>query len=163
MQETARYVSRDDIRGLLILTNYRLVFEVHRQHLLRGSTDAEILNLGLDKVRNVHVSSPMIKIPLVGREVLVVESVRGRREFAVANPATWKAHIANVRARFVPKAFAKPPPPPPPTQVVVNVASPQASYPPPPPPPPQVMFRCRYCNRVYPETDGKCPQCGGGF
>ena len=162
MQESARYVSRNEIKGLLVLTNYRLVFEVHQQHLLRGSTDAEILNLGLDKVRNVHVSAPMIKLPLIGKEVLVVESEQKRREFAVNNPSAWKQHIAQVRSQFVPKAFAKPPPPPPPTQVVVNVAAPQAPYPP-PPPPPQVMFRCRYCNHVYPEIAGRCPQCGAGF
>jgi hypothetical protein len=49
-----------------------------------------------------------------------------------------------------------PPPPQPPVTVNVHQAAP-------PPPPPQVMYRCRFCNTVYPETKGKCPACGASF
>jgi hypothetical protein len=52
---------------------------------------------------------------------------------------------------------------PPPTPVNVYVQQTAQASPPPPPPPPQVMFRCRYCQTVYPETQGRCPNCGAGF
>jgi hypothetical protein len=58
----------------------------------------------------------------------------------------------------------QPPPPPsyyptpaqPPVNVHVHQAAAQVA-------PPQVMWRCRYCSTVYPETAGKCPQCGAAF
>lgn len=169
-QESARFVSHDDVRGLLILTNYRLVFEVHQARILHHSHDQTILNLGLEKVHNVHVSSPLIKLPLIGREVLRVETPNGQREFAVSNPSAWRDHIAHVRRGFTPQAFQHPHAPPAPAPVVVNVMQappppPQAymPVPPPPPPPPQIMVRCRYCNTVFPELSARCPSCGGRF
>jgi hypothetical protein len=65
-----------------------------------------------------------------------------------------------------PVVYYQAPPPPPPMYyqpsppVVVNVQ--QASHGG-APPPPQVMFRCRYCQNVYPEAAGRCPRCGAGF
>jgi hypothetical protein len=58
----------------------------------------------------------------------------------------------------------QPPPPPsynpPPAQSPVNVHVHQAAA---QPAPPRVMWRCRYCNTVYSETAGKCPNCGAAF
>jgi hypothetical protein len=69
--------------------------------------------------------------------------------------------------RDPPQVVYYPQPPPPtfyaPPPVVVNFQNSNPPGVPPPPLPPQVMFRCRYCQNVYPETAGRCPQCGAAF
>jgi len=54
--------------------------------------------------------------------------------------------------------FAYNPNQPVPPPVMVNVQPAVTA-----PPPPQIMRRCSYCNAVYSESLGKCPQCGAGF
>lgn len=44
------------------------------------------------------------------------------------------------------------------TPVTVNVQQPAA-----PETPPQIMRRCTYCSRIYPESLMKCPGCGASF
>ncbi len=155
-------------RGSLMLTNYRVVFEKHSAGLFQAGSSQTVFEIGLEQVHNVHVNSPLIKLPFIGQDVLTLETSAGRFEFSVSNPRAWQQHFAQVRSRFRPQAFSRtlppPPPPPPPSPVVVNVmAPPSQMLPPPPPPPPQVMFRCRHCNTVYPEMAGRCPSCGAPF
>ena len=69
----------------------------------------------------------------------------------------WTAPHASPPAIYMVPPMTHTPPPP----VVVNVHQPGPPHP--APPPPQVMFRCRYCQSVYPETLGRCPRCGAGF
>ncbi|MFI5414273.1 MAG: hypothetical protein ACHQ16_01170 [Candidatus Lutacidiplasmatales archaeon] len=74
--------------------------------------------------------------------------------------------IRGARPDPPPVVYSQQPPPPlsyAPPPVVVNVQQPSQPSLPLPPPPPQVMFRCRYCQSVYPESAGRCPQCGASF
>lgn len=55
---------------------------------------------------------------------------------------------------------AAPPPmyPPAGPPLTVNVEPPT-----PAPPPPQILRRCSFCGRMFPENLGKCPSCGASF
>ena len=171
-QSSAHYLFSGDRRGILFLTNLRLVFEVHENHIFAASEDATLVEISLEKIQDIHVSSPSFRVGLGGNQILRVSSISQRFDFGIDNPTAWCDQIIRARQNFRSGAFLPPPPPPPPqpmelpppppgfgaSPVVVNVVSPQASA-----PAPQVMFRCHYCKRVYPETEGKCPQCGASF
>ena len=160
-------------RGVLYLTNYRIVFEKHSRGLVRHGTSETVLELGLDKVHNAHVNRPLIKLPLIGHEVLQIETTQHRYQFQVANPSGWRDHIAKVRSQFRPHGFSHQPAPMSSQPVInVNVAAPSpfgyappgapAPLPPPPPPTP-IYMRCRYCNNIGNMLNGRCTACGAQY
>ncbi len=156
-------------RGILYLTNYRIVFERHSRGIVQHGRSETTLEIGLDHVRNAHVNRPLIKLPLIGREVLQIETEKHHYQFAVTNPSAWRDHIAQVRRQFIPQGFNHPPPQTATQPVInVNVAAPPAygySMPPPPSPPPPtpVYMRCRYCNNIGNMLQGRCPVCGAQY
>lgn len=152
LQSEAR--SREpSLRGILFLTNYRLVFERHTKGLLQAGPSETVFQVPLEDVHNAHVSGPRVRLPVVGRELLTLETTSGRHELTVANPREWHHHLTEIRSKFHP---ASPSPAGSPSSPVVVTVQPATS-------PPQVMFRCRHCNHVYHETAGKCPNCGAPF
>lgn len=143
--------------GTLTLTNLRLVFEEVEVHFLHSSQHRTLLDVPLDRVRNVHVEKPLIQ--LLSTSVLSVETAKTSHRYASESAETWKGHIVKVRSQYLAglktrgaapgKAGGA---------VVVNVNQAAA-----PVAPPKVMFRCRYCQTVFPESEGKCPSCGAKF
>ncbi len=93
-------------------------------------------------------------VTIVGAVLGVVLLIAG---ITVIVLGLWTTPQASPPAIYMVPSTTHTPPPP----VVVNIH--QTGPSPPTPPPAQVMFRCRYCQSVYPETLGRCPRCGAGF
>ena len=137
--------------GMLVLSSHRMVFETG------GPMPFTVIDLGLERVWNVHAGSFQESKRAATREFLTVETSYGRSVFEVQSARSWAAEI--VKARYqVPAPRAPPPPPPPPPSaggmgppIVVNVAAPAA---------PKIMLSCRYCGNLYDGVAGRCDKCG---
>lgn len=138
--------------GRLVLSSHRMVFETG------GAIPFTLLDLGLERVWNVHAGSLQQSKRAPPREFLTVETSYGRSIFEIHSAREWAAAI--VKARYqMPAPHAPPPPPPPPPPgvgsgpqpIIVNVAAPPA---------PKIMLTCRYCGNLYDAVGGRCDKCG---
>ena len=139
--------------GRLVLSSHRMVFETG------GAMPFTVIDLGLERVWNVHAGSVQDSRKAPPREFLTVETSYGRSVFEVQAARTWAETI--VKAKYQIPAPTAPPPPPPPPQppgvgggiapIVVNVAAPPA---------PKIMLTCRYCGNLFDAVGGRCDKCG---
>lgn len=141
-------------RGVLYLTNCRLVQEHHARRFFQPGRSETTLEVPLDHIRNAHVSSPMVKLPLLGRETLQIEtSVGHHHELRVSNPSAWRDQIAALRAQARP---ATPPAAQPPVAGTAQSVPPSVGA-------PTVYMRCRYCGKIGNMMEGRCPSCGAQY
>jgi hypothetical protein len=135
--------------GLLVLTNFRLVFQVQGEDgWIRDTVD-----LGLDRVGNVLVTHPMYGPPCVQ-----VYSAAGATQFRVDDPMGLAQTIVNARAAL---AQSRRPAAPSPVVGVPGVTpTPSAPIPPPAAPLPQAGAVCRGCGQPRAPSAAFCSRCG---
>lgn len=90
--------------------------------------------------------------------ILVIYGVLARKPVGQPRGSPPTTVIYQTPPTIVYQAAPSPSYPPASAPVTVNV-EPAAST----PPPPQIVRRCSFCGRVFPESLGKCPSCGASF
>ncbi len=142
--------------GTLSVTTHRLVFEAG------GIAPFTVIDVGVERVWNVHIGRQPGRFLTPSREFLTVETHYGRSLFEVVNGRGWADAIVRARSSLPPPPAPPPPPesprvpgPPvagnPAAPVVIHVAAPPA---------PKVMLPCRYCGGLYDAASGRCDRCG---
>ncbi len=116
-----------------------------------GTVVVGVLLLLFGLALSATIIGAIIGVPLIIVAIVVI--VMG----AKSKPVQPVVYVQPQPFYYPPPAYQQP------AQAPVVIQNYQAAAAPAAPPPPQVMFRCRYCQSVYPETAGKCPKCGAGF
>lgn len=84
--------------GKLILTNARVIYEaIQKGGLFSAGSTTTVLDEPLDEVQNVSESKPLIKIPFVSKNILMVEFPECRVDFAVKDPTTWTGSVIQTK------------------------------------------------------------------
>gem|GEM_PF-3209197 len=152
------YAGAGVVMGTMTLTSLRFVFEAG------GPAPYTLLNIGIEKIWNVHAGVERGGLLSPSKEFLTLESSQGRMVFETSNALGWAGAL--VQAKQAQPAPPPPPPrhipPPPPghgsgsgiapgVPVVINVAAPAA---------PKILMKCRYCDALFDSAGGRCTQCG---
>ncbi|HEV2428987.1 MAG TPA: hypothetical protein VGV64_03965 [Thermoplasmata archaeon] len=146
------YVGRypDGELGLLVLTNFRLVFEV--------SSDAGARVMDLD-LYLPYLLDAQVQDDGTPHAVLLLAFPGGYRQFVTPHAEAWRKLVVHYRATVQRTGRAPTPPPTAASPIGASVASTRAAAPA-VAAAPTVLLRCRQCGGLSSQTSTRCERCG---